>query len=103
MHWAIVGLALDCGGREVARVVAGLALVVPLVLLLALCIPVVVIAGAPPTWRASSSPAPSGASAPATLGASAPATLGASAPSPLGVLPAPAGRAPVEIARAFLG
>ena len=20
MHWAIVGLALDCGGREVARV-----------------------------------------------------------------------------------
>ena len=102
MHWAIVGLALDCGGREVARVLAGLALMVPLALLLALSTPVAVIAGAPPTWRASS-PSPSGASAPATLGASAPSPPGAGAPSPLGVLPAPAGRAPVEIARAFLG
>src|SRR5207244_563673 len=71
VQWVLVGLVLDCGGREIVRVLAGLALVVLLALLLALSAPVAVIAGAPPTWL-NWPPSPPGAGAPSPPGASAP-------------------------------
>ncbi len=86
MHWALVGLVLDSGCRELGKLLSGLAVVALLALLLAVSAPVVLIAGATP------------------IGAVPPALVPPhSAPTPVAVLPAPIGSGPVEIARRYLG
>jgi cell wall-associated NlpC family hydrolase len=90
MQWALVALVLDSGGRELGRLLTALAVVVLLALLLAVSAPVLLIAGASAA-TASAPVAPPSPSAPA-------------APTPAAaVLPAPAGSAPVDIARTYLG
>jgi hypothetical protein len=86
MHSALVGVVLDSDGRELAKLLSGLAVVVLVGLLLAVSVPVALIAGATP------------------IRAVPPALLPPpSAPPPVAVLPAPIGSGPVEIARRYLG
>jgi hypothetical protein len=95
MQWALVALILDSGGRELGKLLAGLAVVVLLALLLAVSAPVALIAGVSPT----------GAAPPGFVPRSAapPGLAPRSGPPPDAVLPAPIGTGPVEIARRYLG
>ncbi len=94
MQTVLLGLALDGGGREVARVLVGLGLIVLLALLLAVAAPIALIAstmaGTPPIGPPPVSAPPRAPSPPAT-------------PTPVTVLPPSAGNALVEIARRYLG
>ena len=94
MYWALVGLVLDSGGREIGKLLAGLAVVVLLALLLAVSAPVVLIAGATPF---------AAAPPPLLVHRPPPALVPHSAPTPVAALPAPIGSGPVEIARRYLG
>jgi cell wall-associated NlpC family hydrolase len=91
MPWALVGLVLDSGDRDIGKALSALAVVVLLALLLAVSAPVALIAAATPHVAAPPAPAPP------------PSPPGTSAPTPVAVLPAPTGSAPVEIARRYLG
>jgi hypothetical protein len=95
MQWALVALILDSGGRELGKLLAGLAVVVLLALLLAVWAPVALIAGASPTGAAPPGFVP--------RGAAPPGLAPRSGPPPDAVLPAPIGTGPVEIARRYLG
>jgi cell wall-associated NlpC family hydrolase len=96
MESALIGLVLDIGGREFGKLLAGLAVVVLLGLLLVLCVPVALIAGATPFAGAPPALLPH-TSAPPDL---APRSSGT---PPIAQLPAPIGTGPVEIARQYLG
>ena len=96
MHWVLVGLVLDSGGRELGRLLTGLAVVVLLALLLVVSAPVALIAGAAPFAGAVPALLPHSSAPPAL-----PPHRTGPAPAPL--LPAPIGAGPVEIARQYLG
>jgi cell wall-associated NlpC family hydrolase len=85
MQWALVALLLDSGGRDLGKLLSGLAVVVLLGLLLVVSAPVALIAGATP------------------IGAAPAALVPHSPPTPGAALPAPIGTGPVEIARRYLG
>src|SRR5258708_6916047 len=86
MAWELVGVILDSGGRELGKLLSGLAVVVLIALLLAVSAPVALIAGVTPGWIAPP-----------------PTRPGARGPTPVPVLPAPIGAGPVDIARRYLG
>jgi len=103
MAWALIGLALESGGRELGKLLAALVVVGLLGLLLAVLAPLALIAGA--TASAPGAPVllPRG---PGPAPAPAPVPPGSSprgAPPPDAVLPPPTGPGPVEIARRYLG
>lgn len=101
MPWALViGALLDSGGRELGRLLSGLAVVVLLALLLAVSAPVALIAAA-----TGAAPAVGGAAPPVVP--VVPVAPAASPPPSAGLsvsrLPAPTGSEPVEVARRYLG
>jgi hypothetical protein len=104
MEAELVGLILDVGGREVGRLLSGLAVAVLLGLLLVVCIPVALIAGATP-FAAVPRALPPHTSAPPVLlpGTSAPPFVRPPGAPPGADTPAPIGNGPVEIARQYLG
>jgi NlpC/P60 family protein len=95
MQWALVGLVLDSSGRELGRLLSGLAVVVLLGLLLVVSVPVALIAGATPFAVAPPALVPH-------VGAPPPFRP-PSAPPPGAETPASIGIRPVEIARHYLG
>jgi cell wall-associated NlpC family hydrolase len=96
----MLALALDEGGRALARLIVGLCLAIVVALLLVVIVPLALLASAGPGLLAS---------APPQLLASArpgPATLNAvhqKPPAAVRDLPPPSGGAPVEVARRYLG
>jgi len=95
METALIGLVLDSGGRELGRLLSGLAAVVLLGLLLVVSVPVALIAGATPF----------AAMPPALLPHTnvPPSFRPSSGPAPGPEMPAPIGIGPVELARHYLG
>ena len=95
METALIGLVLDSGGRELGRLLSGLAVVVLLGLLLVVSVPVALIAGATPF----------AAMPPALLPHTnvPPSFRPSSGPAPGPEMPAPIGIGPVELARHYLG
>jgi cell wall-associated NlpC family hydrolase len=106
MESMLIGLVLDVGGREFARLLSALMVALLLGLLLVLCVPVALIAAATPLAAVPPALLPHGSAPPAILPPSSsppampPRTSG---PTPVVGLPAPIGTAPVEIARHYLG
>jgi cell wall-associated NlpC family hydrolase len=104
MEAELVGLILDVGGREVGRLLSGLAVAVLLGLLLVVCVPVALIAGATPFAAGPRALLPHTSASPALLpGTSAPPVVRPPGAPPRADTPAPIGNGPVEIARQYLG
>jgi cell wall-associated NlpC family hydrolase len=104
MEAELVGLILDVGGREVGRLLSGLAVAVLLGLLLVVCIPVALIAGATPSAAVPRALLPHASASPVLLpGTSAPPFVRLPGAPPGADTPAPIGNGPVEIARQYLG
>jgi hypothetical protein len=104
MEAELVGLILDVGGREVGRLLSGLAVAVVLGLLLVVCIPVALIAGATPSAAVPRALLPHTSAPPVLLpGTGAPPFVRPPGAPPRADTPAPIGNRPVEIARQYLG
>jgi cell wall-associated NlpC family hydrolase len=106
MESMLIGLVLDVGGREFARLLSALAVALLLGLLLVLCVPVALIAAATPLAAVPPALLPHGSAPPAVVpNSSSPPAMPPRTTGPTQVvgLPAPIGTAPVEIARNYLG
>jgi cell wall-associated NlpC family hydrolase len=106
MQWALIGLVLDSGGRELGKLLASLLVVVSLGLLLVLCVPVALIAAATPLAAVPAALLPHISPPPATVPRSGTPPASAphgGAPTPGVSVPAPIGGGPVEVGRRYLG